>query len=125
MTPRAPAATASTAVGSATGTVAGPLVPPMPGLPATQPAPQMLTTDTVSKRTCEVCGNDYDKAIAVVQDGRSHVFDCFECAIHALAPACAHCGCRIVGHGMESGREMFCCAHCAQARGVADLKDRT
>jgi len=74
---------------------------------------------------CEVCGNDYDKAFAVVRDGRSHVFDCFECAIHALAPTCAHCGCRILGHGMEHGAEMYCCAHCAQARGVPDLKDRS
>jgi hypothetical protein len=43
--------------------------------------------------TCEVCGNDYDKSFEIRQDGESHVFDSFECAIHALAPTCAHCSC--------------------------------
>jgi hypothetical protein len=23
--------------------------------------------------------------------------------IHAIAPTCAHCGCRIIGHGVEVG----------------------
>ena len=50
---------------------------------------------------CEVCGNDYDKAFEVTRDGESHTFDAFECAIHALAPECAHCGCKIIGHGVE------------------------
>jgi hypothetical protein len=75
-------------------------------------------------RKCEVCGNVYDKAFEVVRAGASHVFDCFECAIHAMAPCCSHCGCRILGHGMESDGEMYCCAHCAQARGVTVMKDR-
>ena len=73
---------------------------------------------------CEVCGNDYDKAFEVSRDGETHVFDSFECAIHALAPTCAHCGCRIVGHGLEAGGRTFCCAHCAAQEGVDDLKDR-
>ena len=51
--------------------------------------------------TCEVCGNDYDKAFEVSMAGERHTFDCFECAIHALAPTCAHCGCRVIGHGVE------------------------
>jgi hypothetical protein len=48
---------------------------------------------------CETCGNDYDKSFEVVMEGRTHTFDSFECAIYTLAPACAHCGVRIVGHG--------------------------
>jgi hypothetical protein len=87
---------------------------------AAQPEPARSPAD----RTCEVCGNQYDKTIRVVVGGRSHVFDCFECAIHALAPKCAHCGCRIVGHGMESDGVMYCCAHCAHAHGVGNLQDR-
>ena len=76
--------------------------------------------------TCEVCGNQYDKVFQVVVDGISHTFDSFECAIHALAPTCAHCGVRIVGHGLEAADGvMFCCAHCAQQIGVTSLKDRT
>jgi hypothetical protein len=32
---------------------------------------------------CDVCGNDYDKAFEVRAGGATHVFDSFECAIHA------------------------------------------
>src|SRR5690606_41061363 len=35
---------------------------------------------------CEVCGNDYDKPLEISFQGQQHVFDSFECAIHALAP---------------------------------------
>ena len=74
--------------------------------------------------TCEVCGNDYDRAFEVVMAGESHVFDSFECAIHALAPKCEHCGCRIVGHGVQAGNSIYCCAHCAEHSGVTGLEDR-
>ncbi|HEX6636367.1 MAG TPA: hypothetical protein VF033_01820 [Steroidobacteraceae bacterium] len=75
---------------------------------------------------CEVCGNEYDKAFTITQGGASHVFDSFECAIHALAPVCAHCECRIVGHGMESDGKFYCCAHCANhAEGMRPaMRDR-
>ena len=50
---------------------------------------------------CKTCGNEYEKAFTVtMSDGSEHVFDSFECAIHALAPSCDACGCRIVGHGV-------------------------
>jgi hypothetical protein len=35
---------------------------------------------------CDTCGNDYDKTFEVVIGDRRMVFDCFECAIHQLAP---------------------------------------
>lgn len=73
---------------------------------------------------CEVCGNEYDKAFQVVMGGTSHVFDSFECAIHALAPTCAHCGVRIIGHGMETEKRMFCSAHCAEQEGITAMQDR-
>src|SRR6185436_11461608 len=73
---------------------------------------------------CEVCGNEYDKSFEVVSAGKTHVFDSFECAIHALAPRCAHCGCRIIGHGSEAGGDMYCSAHCAKAEGVRGVGDR-
>lgn len=74
-------------------------------------------------KSCEVCGNEYDKAFEVIQGGATHVFDSFECAIHRLAPTCSHCACRVVGHGVEVGGAIYCCAHCAKEvgeRGVAD-----
>jgi hypothetical protein len=74
--------------------------------------------------TCEVCGNEYDKTFDVIYEGETHTFDSFECAIHALAPQCEHCGCRIIGHGVEAGGRMFCCAHCAERAGVRELRDR-
>lgn len=73
---------------------------------------------------CEVCGNEYDKAMQITVAGRDHVFDSFECAIHALAPTCDHCGCRIVGHGFEADGAFYCCAHCAGEKGVTDIRDR-
>ena len=73
---------------------------------------------------CEVCGNDYDRAFEVRLAGRTHVFDCFECAIHTLAPVCAHCGTKIIGHGVEADGHMFCCAHCASREGVHGVRDR-
>jgi hypothetical protein len=73
---------------------------------------------------CEVCGNDYDKAFEVRAEGATYVFDSFECAIHALAPTCGHCECRVIGHGVEADGRIFCCAHCAEQEGVAELRDR-
>jgi Rieske Fe-S protein len=74
--------------------------------------------------TCDVCGNDYDKAFKVVRDGETSTFDSFECAIQALAPTCEHCGCRVIGHGAESEGRVFCCAHCAEQAGVSGVVDR-
>jgi hypothetical protein len=74
---------------------------------------------------CDVCGNDYDKSFTVTPaQGGPRTFDAFECAIHALAPSCAHCGIKIVGHGMEKDGRFFCCVNCASHEGVKGLKDR-
>ena len=74
--------------------------------------------------TCENCGNNYDKAFKVVMAGKEHIFDSFECAIHALAPTCSHCKCRIIGHGLEKDGTFFCCDHCAEKAGVKGLASR-
>lgn len=73
---------------------------------------------------CDLCGNDYDKAFRLTIGEKSYTFDSFECAIEKVAPRCAHCGCRIIGHGMEKGTEMYCCAHCASDAGVPEMRDR-
>ena len=70
---------------------------------------------------CEVCGNEYKMSFEVIAGGSPHVFDSFECAIQALAPVCEHCQCRVIGHGVEVGERMFCCASCArQASGAGE-----
>src|SRR5262245_21808324 len=62
---------------------------------------------------CDVCGNDYDKAFQIIRGGETGTFDSFECAVHAMAPKCKHCGCMIIGHGLEARGAMYCCANCA------------
>ena len=73
---------------------------------------------------CDGCGIDYDKSFQLVAAGKTYHFDSFECAIHLLAPRCGHCGLRIIGHGLESQGQMFCCDHCATQAGVTGLRDR-
>lgn len=73
---------------------------------------------------CEVCGNEYDKAFTVTRGNEQHVFDSFECAIHALAPTCTHCACKVVGHGVEQNGDIYCCASCARHAGITCLQDR-
>jgi hypothetical protein len=78
----------------------------------------------MSMKNCESCGNTYDKAFELKIGGTTHVFDSFQCAIHVLAPRCAHCKVPIIGHGLEARGQYFCCAHCARQAGVSDVADR-
>ena len=75
-------------------------------------------------RACITCGNVYDKPFEVHRDGKTYVFDCFECAIHALAPVCIRCGCRVIGHGTEVEGAQFCSANCARQTVSAPVVDR-
>ncbi|MCL2552828.1 MAG: hypothetical protein FWE15_10830 [Actinomycetia bacterium] len=73
---------------------------------------------------CEVCGNDYAMSFEVHAQGAVHVFDCFECAIHRMAPICEHCRVQIVGHGVDVDGHWFCSGHCAKAEGRGGIVDR-
>ncbi|MBK9071127.1 MAG: hypothetical protein IPL79_09025 [Myxococcales bacterium] len=75
-------------------------------------------------KMCHGCGNNYDKVFEVTMNDRTFVFDSFECAAHVLAPTCDHCGCRILGHGIEADGKFFCCAHCSKKQGVKGVVDR-
>lgn len=72
---------------------------------------------------CATCGNQYDDTFTVTKDGQSFDFDSFECAIHKLAPSCARCGCRVIGHGVQHGDTVYCGAHCAHQAGETGLVD--
>ncbi|MEV6657458.1 hypothetical protein [Nocardia fluminea] len=72
---------------------------------------------------CETCGNDYHRAFTVSRDGESWTFDSIECAASKLAPHCAQCGCRVLGHGVEQEGTVYCCAHCARRAGHDALVD--
>lgn len=73
---------------------------------------------------CDVCGNEYDKTFQIIQAGKTMTFDSFECAIHAMAPRCKHCGCHVMGHGVEVKGAIYCCAHCAKQSGAQGVSDR-
>lgn len=88
------------------------------------PYPGTYSIGALVMARCDTCGNDYDKAFTVTRDAKSHTFDSFECAIHLLAPSCAHCGCRIIGHGTEADGTFYCCAFCARESGVRGVDDR-
>lgn len=72
---------------------------------------------------CDVCGNDYYLSFEVITAGNTHTFDCFECAIHKLAPVCSNCGCRVIGHGTEANKTYYCSAFCARQEGVKGAVD--
>lgn len=74
--------------------------------------------------TCDTCGNEYDKTFTLTRQNVTGTYDSFECAIHAMAPECAHCRCKILGHGVEAEGVMYCCAHCARKAGHSELADR-
>lgn len=74
---------------------------------------------------CDVCGNDYRHALLISVEGRPGrgVYDSFECAIAGHAPRCSHCGCTVIGHGVQEGDTVFCCANCARKAGNYELVD--
>lgn len=72
---------------------------------------------------CATCGNDYENTILIVKDSEEYEFDCFECAIFELAPECAQCGVRVIGHGVENDGEIYCSAHCAHRAGFLRIVD--
>ncbi len=61
---------------------------------------------------CDVCIKEYEKAFHVIFGGNSYLLDSHECAAHRLAPRCDHCGCNILGHGVESNDAIYCSAGC-------------
>jgi hypothetical protein len=63
---------------------------------------------------CTTCGNVYHNTFTVTWGDKTATFDSLECAITELAPECALCGCRILGHGTEADGRLYCCTHCAR-----------
>jgi hypothetical protein len=61
---------------------------------------------------CDLCGNECKRIFEVRIARKQYFFDSFQCAIQLLAPTCTHCGCRIIGHGLEGDRSVFCSEHC-------------
>lgn len=66
---------------------------------------------------CDVCGSTDSRTFTVSMGNQTGTFDSFECAIHMMAPACEHCGCRIIGHPVNNESGVYCCTHCAREAG--------
>ena len=75
-------------------------------------------------RRCDRCGNEYDRTFDLTIGGDTHTFDSFECAIASVAPRCETCGTPIIGHGVQAGETIYCCANCAERDGETELQDR-
>lgn len=74
--------------------------------------------------TCDKCGNDYPRTFTVtLHDGTAKVYDSLECAAADIAPRCAHCGCTVLGHGVEANGRTYCCSHCARVTTGAEITD--
>lgn len=67
---------------------------------------------------CDVCGNQEERTFTVTMGNQTGTFDSFECAIHMMAPACEHCGCRILGHPVKGEVGVYCCLHCARRQEI-------
>ncbi|WP_374074053.1 hypothetical protein [Bdellovibrio bacteriovorus] len=74
---------------------------------------------------CETCGNHYKNTFKVILKNVTHDFDCFECAIHRLAPVCASCSCRVIGQGVEEEGIIYCGNHCARMAGRSLIMEDT
>ncbi len=79
----------------------------------------------MSMERCDNCGNAYERTFKINMNGKEYSFDCFECAINKLAPHCKSCDTRVIGHGVEDGLDVYCCAGCARMQGITDLKDHS
>jgi len=75
---------------------------------------------------CDVCGNDYAEAFQVTtRAGERYTFDSIECSAHKIAPRCPHCGCGVLGHGIQAKEGVYCCASCARQSGAPIAVDST
>jgi DNA-directed RNA polymerase subunit RPC12/RpoP len=73
---------------------------------------------------CSTCGNDYELTFHVrTHEGNEYDFDSIECAAAKVAPQCDHCGCTVLGHGIQSDSTVYCCANCARHADVEGVND--
>jgi nitrite reductase/ring-hydroxylating ferredoxin subunit len=66
---------------------------------------------------CDVCGSNEGRMFTVTMGTQRGIFDSFEDAIQMMAPACEHCGCRMLGPPIDSESGIYCSLHCAREAG--------
>lgn len=80
-----------------------------------EPAPRTdFRAPAMQSGRCAICGNGFDNGLQLSIDGVTHEFDCIECASHALASSCEHCGRRLIGNGVNVRGTRYCSLHCAE-----------
>jgi hypothetical protein len=66
--------------------------------------------------SCATCGIDTREPLSITYHKNTADYCCFECAITPLAPACAHCNCKVIGHGTYGAdQKIYCCQKCADS----------
>lgn len=75
----------------------------------------------IPQTRCENCGNHSNRIFTIMMNGKSHIFDSFECAIHKIGPKCNHCNTIILGHGVDRDGSFYCCNHCANSKFEEDI----
>jgi hypothetical protein len=80
--------------------------------------------DVQGQASCEVCGKSQDRCFEVLLGGEKHVFDSFECAMHAMTPKCALCGFQILGHGVHVENALYCSYQCANLFSSSEYESR-
>lgn len=76
------------------------------------------------KAICEVCGKGEEGCFEVLLGCERHIFDSFECAMHAMTPKCGFCGCQVLGHGVQDGGTFYCSYLCANLHTVREYEAR-
>jgi hypothetical protein len=74
-------------------------------------------------KKCQVCNGTYNYFKVIIGETH-HEFDCFECAIQALAPTCYRCGNKIIGHVHTNQGKNFCDSLCAWNINFLPLTER-
>jgi hypothetical protein len=64
---------------------------------------------------CVNCGVNIEKDYILFINGAEFTFDSFECAVNFVAPRCSCCNTIIMGHGVQTGGEIYCTPTCAHS----------
>ncbi len=62
---------------------------------------------------CECCGGSLGAhPVGLRYRGKESVFCSFGCAVVQAAPACIHCGAKVLGRGVMVGARLYCSPAC-------------
>ncbi len=69
---------------------------------------------------CACCGGPVGpNPVGLRYRGLESTFCSFGCAVAQAAPACAGCGSKVLGRGLDEGGLLYCTASCRDGAGAA------